>query len=357
MATLARIITGTVTLPANTASVNVTLPSAVDLAKTFHRSFYSVNNATGNGGCIRSQLTTTTNLLFQRPSASSVPAVSLRYFVLEFSDGVTVQRGNITAVSDIGTERAADVTVSAVDLTKTFPIFTAMRAGSGFGFEDQVIMEMTSTTNLRMTSGDGGTPSAFTHSWELVTYDDCVVTTGTATFPATDTTLDLTIPQHDKRSTLIIPSATYYSGDPYWDETAYTAEIIDGTTLRYQRQVVSPNTGRVRYHLVRFTDGVTVQHVPANFGSGDTARNYGLSVGKNAVPFFSGFYGKGGKCSLHDDNWGAVYADPLISNKGLLTLTRALSGSTLNANCQIIDFTKSRRGSGAGFSGGSMLAL
>src|SRR6185369_12135873 len=108
------------------------------------------------------QLTNATTVTFARSGTSG--AVTIKWYVAEFTSGVSVQRGS--AVLSTST---TDVTLpTAVDLSKSFPLVSQRTDGVVFSNNDFVKAKLTTTTNLQLAIA--GTPGAATVEWQVIEF-------------------------------------------------------------------------------------------------------------------------------------------------------------------------------------------
>ena len=110
--------------------------------------------------------------------------MTIKWYVVEFDSGVTVQRGftNITGndVTDVPL-------LAAVDLAKSFPLISYRVEGTFFNCNDFVRAKITSTTNLQLSTDNTncGAPASVV-KWQVVEYADANVRSGDIAFATTD---------------------------------------------------------------------------------------------------------------------------------------------------------------------------
>jgi len=217
-----------------TATVNVTLTPAVDLA----RSFVLVSERIGTGSedrderwTTRARLSTATNLELTRTETNI--AISVAWQVIEIEDA-TVQAG-LTTLANGSTTVAA--TIGAVDVARTFLVFSR-RAGNVGGREEryQVRGELTNATTLTFTRTGNSTDVNI--AWFAVTLNDgttvrrgtTTVGTGTATVNAA-----LTPAIVPNRSFPIISVSGGDNNNGRLDDTSLTGAITSTSNLQFQR--------------------------------------------------------------------------------------------------------------------------
>ena len=147
---------GTVTLPAGAASISVTI-NGVDQTKTFLEFGTSFNDANPQYSHITGRISSNgTSVVFQRYGAAGSPAVTVKWYVAEFTSGVTVQRGSVAMPTAI-----LNVTLPAsVDLSKAFALVSYRNSGGQYDGNDFIRAKLTSGTNLELSAY--GAPSSGT---------------------------------------------------------------------------------------------------------------------------------------------------------------------------------------------------
>src|SRR5689334_7550838 len=134
---------GTATIADGASSVTATF-SAVDMTKSFLVFSVALDSVNPVDAHISGQLTNTTTVTFAR--LGTVGAVSISWYVAEFTSGVSVQRGSFSS-----TTAHNDITLgTAVDLSQSFPIATFRGDGTSFGGNDFLQSSLTTTTNLAL---------------------------------------------------------------------------------------------------------------------------------------------------------------------------------------------------------------
>ena len=129
-------------------TVNVTIPSSVDLNKSFVLVSVAPNSAGVNVDerwTIRSRLTTSTNLELSRNESGT--AVDVYWQVIEMQ-GASVQRGLTTIPSS---SAAATAAISSVDTSKSFLILSSKAAAAVNGIESQYAFRGTITNSTLLT--------------------------------------------------------------------------------------------------------------------------------------------------------------------------------------------------------------
>jgi len=116
--------------PRRDRSVNVTL-TAVDTTKSFLVFGVAEAEDQPTTGQVVGRLTSATNVTFLRNSAAGA-AITVTWYVAEFSSGVSVQRGTTVVLNDT----PVNVAITAVNTARSFPIVTVLSGGTGFDRND-----------------------------------------------------------------------------------------------------------------------------------------------------------------------------------------------------------------------------
>ena len=108
---------------------------------------------------------------------SSSGEVKVRWYLMEFASGISVQRNSFTLASASSTQ---DVTITAVDTSKTFALaYATSTSSTSVSNDEQRLLkaELTSSTNLRFTRNESG--SDLHVVWQVVELDGAQVQSGT----------------------------------------------------------------------------------------------------------------------------------------------------------------------------------
>jgi len=229
-AVLKSVQTGTATIASTSASTTATLSPAVDTTKAFLVFGVSENNANPQYGQISGQITNSTTVTFQRDAATG--AVTVKWYVAEFTSGVTVQRGTSSALNGIS---SLDIPITSVNTTKSFPLINYRIAGVTFGGNDFVKAKLTSSTNLNLALGANGVATAFVE-WQVVQYDYSSVQSGDVTFLYNETSKTATITSVDTTKSWLISSHNCPDGTAAnIAQKLVRGRLSDATTLTFDR--------------------------------------------------------------------------------------------------------------------------
>lgn len=348
-AVLKNVQTGTVAMNPATRPVAITL---VDPLKTFVVCQGDTGGA-GSNPTVRPtcELTNATTLTITTNVADA--AMTVRWYVVEFLSGVTVQRGLVPTGTFAAGTATVPVAIAAVNLAKTF-VLTTERANSATQTIDEewtTLAQLTTTTNLQITRVETGVALAV--AWQVIQIESASVQSATTTIAnnATTATAVLGTPVDVSRTFLVFSQngGTALGGD----ETLYrvTGEITNATTLTFRRarQTGAANTQvNVAWFAVRMTDGTTVQRNLCG-PSGTVATMPAVPAGcltlapaivpTRSVAFISARADAASgtpTADLDDTSWKSALA------AGAITLTRSAGASNSTSDTvawQVVQFT------------------
>lgn len=312
---------GTASIADGSATTTATI-TAVDLDTSFLVFSLTGSDANPNNIQVTGRITNSTTLTFARIGTSG--AMSIAWYVAEFTTGATVQRGTLSPM----TGTTSNVTISSVDTARAMPVVTYAKAGSDFGANDYVKAKLTSATNLEITRVGG---SDGTVDWQVVEFTSAAVQTGDVAFGSGDASTAAAVTAVDTTKSWLVYS---YSSDGGTaadiGQKLVRGVVTNATTLTFDRD----NTGQaldLTWYLVEFTDATTVQHGSEAFGGAETQRDVTLptAVDLSATFAVGGVQGRGGKSPYAaTDNPGVGWVTAALTTTTNLQLTRGLSGST-----------------------------
>ncbi|MCH8247650.1 MAG: VCBS repeat-containing protein, partial [Bacteroidetes bacterium] len=316
-------------------STDVTIAS-VDLTKSFLVFSYTVDDEGPSQFLVRGDLTSSTNIHFERAGATGSPIVTIAWYVAEFTSGVTVQRGN-----DPNNTETVNIPITAVDLSESFPLISWQNTGSTWGDDDGPRARLTSSTNLEL---DAVRVISGNVNWQVIEYDGAVVQRGQHTLGTADVSATVAIAAVDLAKSFVIVSNTNgASGFP--DDLGIQAEFSATNQLTFTRGSTGPLL-EINWVVVEFTDAESVQSGSATFGAGATVSNIPItSVDLSKSIAFLSQHQRGGQGNVATpDNPGHVwFAADLTCSTTNLQLTRALgsSGSTAEVEWFVVEFSGS----------------
>lgn len=253
--------------------------SAVDTTKSFLT--FTVRSA-GNepeDSRVLGSLASSTTLTFQRNGDNaSPPTITIEWSVVTYSCGVSVQRGT---VAQNGTT-TIDVPITAVDTTASFVLGTSVPDTTAltYGGNDLVAYELTSSTNLRISTDTEATLGAASFGWQVITFSDpgdIDVQTVSATLGAGTgtTTVALSSPV-DLASTFILASPYANPAGTEMGERTIRARLVDASTVEVYRAVTTESIV-ARIQVVTLNDGTLVQRGLVTMSPGTSVATASLS--------------------------------------------------------------------------------
>jgi hypothetical protein len=338
--------TGTVTMPGGSPVATVAITS-VNTARTFVICYFLVGNNNGQTDAQRvtCELTGATTLTITNGVADGAEVV--RWYVVEFLSGVTVQRGLVPTTTYTAVTATVPVPIAAVNLAKTFVLISARTASSTLDRDEQFTptAQLTSTTNLQLTRNETGTvPLAV--AWQVVQIESAVVQSGTASIAKNTTSITATLgPAVDTtRTFLVFTSVADTKTASVESKYLATGVITNAATLTFTRAVAANGNGGqvdIAWFAVRMTDGTTVQSGTNTPPSPGVTLNVALSaiVPARSVPIIStsGDPGSTANDALDDNSLAAALTS--ATNLQLIASTNAQHNVNTTVAWQVVQFT------------------
>jgi len=312
------------TIPADTASVDVTITS-VDTARAFLMFGTQVNSNEPGKGQTSGRLVDATTLRFERGIATApAPAITIEWYVVEFLNGVTVQRGSTT----LGT-LPANIGISSVDTSKAVPIVSLRTNGVDYDTNDFLRAKITTSTNLQLNMDAACAPC--TAEWQVVEFAAATVQTGDISWAAGDATRTATVTTVDTAKSWLLFSYQSAAGTTAnIGQKMVRGVVTNPTTLTFDRN----NTGQtmtLTWSLITFTDETKVQSGTAWFSASESQKDVTIASvdTSKAIAAAGAIHYRGGSTPYSaDDNPGTGTVTLDFTSSTNLRLTRALTGST-----------------------------
>ncbi len=324
-ADLASVQNGSVVMPISGSSaqtLNVTI-SSVDLSRSILFFNYRGNSGQPGDGQVRGQLTSGTNIRFYRANASSITALTVEWYVVEFQSGVTVQRGTLTGINSSST-----VGISAVNLNNSFAMVSGSVGGNNntYGRDDYFRTRLLNSTTLEIAHDQNSTSQ--TADWQVIEYTDSTVQRGIGSL--SDTTLSVNIPitaVNLAKSMVVVSWRTNANGT---GNNFIKARLTSPTQITIDRAVSGSVIGYA-WQVVEFTDGSSVEAGELSYSTSQSSQTATLpSINTSrAVALLSSAAGRwGGTHSfISTDETGPGMFTTDITNSTTLTVTRSNTGS------------------------------
>jgi hypothetical protein len=320
---LRSIQSGTATLPAGVSggaqTVNVSI-APVDPARAIL--FFGVKGSTVDpgDGQVRGQITSSTTVRFFRANDTSLSDLTVRWSVVEFRAGVSVQRGT-ASVTNGGT-----VPIAAVDPGRSFVLVSCsvVSTDATYGSDDFFRARLTGATSLEIVHG---TTAAKDCDWQVVEHQGASVQRGTGTLgPSALSSGPIAIAAVDPaRSVVLVTWRTDGDGSGV---NSLRARLTTGSTVEIDR-ALSGTTIDYAWEVVEFTDGTRVQSGVAAFTAAETARTQPLAAVDPArsVALLSAYQRAGQTAYAADDNVGPGWFTVALAGPTAVTVEREITGS------------------------------
>ncbi len=324
---------GSATVSSGSSSAVVPI-TAVDPAKAFlvFTLRHDIDNPADS--MVTGQLVGNNSLTFQRVGTST--DVTLEWSVVEFLSGVTVQRGSLAL--DAPTK---NVTISSVDLSKSFPLVTQRIGGTVTSDDDFIRTRLTSSTNLEIAAfNDRGDSTA---EWQVIEYTDASVQTGSVSFASGDSSKSAVLPSAvDTGKTWLVYSYRSELGTVSDTGQKLVRGLITGPTgLQFDRD----RTGQaidLEWCAVEFEDLTVVRHASAGFTSGQLQADVPISAVTPSRSIAVGGYSlRSGKTPFNTtDHTGPAWFTAELTSPTNLRLRRDTTGSqTADLGWFVIQFS------------------
>ena len=259
----------------------------------------------------------------------------VRYDVVEFDGGVSVQRG----LASFGTSATlVSVPLTSVDPTKTFTLVTQRTTSTATGTDERwtIRAQLTGATTLELRRNETGI--AVSAAWQVVSMDGASVQRGLTTLSGATSTTAAIGAVDTARSFLVMSlrGATSIAGV----ESRYTVtgEITSPTQLTFTR-VSSSSSVDISWEVVSLDDGTTVQRGAAvTPGTGTSLLSVPLSSVDTTVsaPLVTVAGGTGSSATrLDETSWTGT-----LTSGTNLDLTRVSTGTTATVAWQVVSFFK-----------------
>jgi len=296
---------------------------------------------------VRGRLQSATTIEFERVTDEGAPAtINIQWYVVTFGSGVSVQRGE-TPLSATST----NVAITAVaSLSQAFVLWsmTPASADNAWGSDDQVLGELTTTTNLQFRANSLN--AAHTIAWQVVQFTnaaDINVQKGTTslTGAATSTTVTLGTAVNVSKTFILVGARVTDGSGPDIGAKLVRAQLTNSTTITIDRAAATTSDAtEIVWQAVELKDASTVWRGTANFAAGATQATAFLqppvNVGRT-VAFLSMQAGggqNGGRTPYVADDVPGVATATAGLVYDTLTLTRNSTASSADLGWFVVQF-------------------
>lgn len=351
MATLRQIEKVTASFGSTDTSKTVTLSTTLlDTSKAFLIATWRIDSNVVAEYFVAGHIISTTQVQFVRDSdVTPGTAVEVVGYVVEFTSGITVERGNFTMTSspDDGS------TFSSIDdLSETFLLFGYTRTGSTYGNDDGISGRLVNDSGLKarfaadFAGAGAGTQQIY---WEAVQLDNIAVQRGTTgSWMTTDGSKTASITAVDL-SKSFVQCSVEHGGSPAIEigDALVRAQFSDTDELTFDRGDTGTALTDVKWEVVEFTDSTDVQNVSESFAASDGQEDATITAvsGLDRAFAIASFRMSGGRADYTtDDILGeALFTLELTSTTNLQS-KRAATNDASAGEFYVVDFQAAATG-------------
>jgi len=318
----ANVQSGAVTLGFN-INYTIVMINEINTSSAFLVFSTSLDSGVAESSNILGQVVNSTALNFSRVgSYAGSPAITVKWYVANFTSGVYVQRGSRTMSSTF-----VNTAINSVNLTRSFPIIS-MQSQVAYSCRAFSRAKLTSNTNLQLYVGCAASDSLI--QWQVIEFANAVVQSGDITFDST--TPSLTVPVtsiNTAKSWLFYTINSTAASSGNIGQKLIRGLVTNQTTLTFDRDATGVGW-TLTWYLVEFTDATSVQHASQNFATTETQRDITItSVDLTRTIATAGsLYYRGGKTSNTAANPGSGTVTLDLTSPTNLRLTRASTASS-----------------------------
>ncbi len=332
---------GTTTNSANgTQTVSI---SSVDPTRAFLLFSTRHNSNQPRGSFIGGEIASATTVEFNRNTSESTPAdIDIRWYVVEYSCGVQVQRGTIDQTST--TVNATITPVAA--LSQAFVTYskTVASSDSTWGTNDAVMVDLTSTTNVEARAEVAD--SAHTIYWQVVEFTDAAmisVQRGNTSIPNGSSGVTVTLPTAVDTSKAF-PLVSSRVDDGLLDELLLRTRLLSSTSLEIARAFTDNDINEISWQVVELLDGSSVQHFHTLLSPGTASSTVTVSsVDLTRATAFAGTQNGGGQNGgrttyFSDDIIGVASATFSFSSATQVSIARSSTVDFGSMGWQVVEW-------------------
>jgi len=273
-----------------TNTETVTLGTAVTMSRAFVLCSFDLD-ASGVENYPTCQLTATNQVTITIGQVNGRVA-NVRWQVVEFAAGATVQRGTVSWTGGAATQTLQNVAITAVNPANAFVIVTARTPSSTNNNDDQIVKVMgrlTTTTNLELSRYDNANDAVI--EWQVVELAGAAVESGQTTLGAGTGSASFTLATPvDTTRTFLISNYKGTAAIAGVDGDLYVRGALSSTAVTFTRDSTAGQVD-VSWFVVAMGNTTTVQSgsVLANaMVSSVTNVTLGTAVNTaTAVPLYS----------------------------------------------------------------------
>lgn len=289
------------------------------------------NSSVPGGSMIRGRIASSNSVEFVRVT-SETSTMNIQWYVVEYSAGVKVQRGEISqtnTVINVPLTPLSATNQAFVTWSKT-PELTAL----AFDDTDPLVAEITAPTNLQFRAGASPTPLSPLIWWQVIEFLNPAsigVQKGSVTnMTGTNKLATVTLPSPvDTNSTFLLTGYRTSGSGLNVGARMVRAQLSDASTITFDRSIsgAPDDISEILWQAVQLKDGSLVQRGTVNFATGVAQTNAVLSsLNTNHAVAFASVQPAGGQNMGRSPSTGGVLgvgsATLALSSSSLLTLDR-----------------------------------
>ena len=334
----------------STASGTVTVSiSSIDTTRSFLIFQTRSSGDRPASSMLRGHIASATSLEFIRATSELTPAtINIQWYVLSFSSGVSVQRGDFT--QNATTINVAISPVSAVSHAFVLWSKSSEPTETSWDSDDPTVGELTSTSNLQFRVGTSSLLQQL--SWQVVEFtnsSDINVQKGSVSLGSSASSVTATLsPAVDVDRTFVLVGYRVASGSSGSDIGArmLRAVLTNSTTITIDRAITGDTITEIGWQAIELKDGSTVQRGSQTLPTGTalTTTGLGRSVDvASAVPFASVQPVSGqnmGRSNLSTDDVIGSGAVTMTLSPTQLSMTRNYTAATADIGWFVVQFVR-----------------
>lgn len=252
---VSRIIEGTASLTSSLEYVSITVSPAPDLTKTFFSISANGGDYSAANSLVSAYWFNASVLRIYRGFSYAGTSVSVRYKIVEFSQGVSVQNGRTTMQS----QSSKAITINSVTQSKSIAMITYSYDGSdGIDADKFLRARLTAATTLTIDRNASEADVQYV-SWQVVSFEDYTVTAFAASSSSAPIDVNITSASLSALSKALVFFSYYFSSGSSSDGRNFRGASLTSTT---NARLYSYAGSGITYSLfiVKTDDNCVAQH-------------------------------------------------------------------------------------------------
>lgn len=336
MATIKSVQKGTVSFAGTDTSKTATITSITIANSVLYFTSSGYTSTQPNYNCVRGAITNGTTLTFTRGSSANPNTLQVEFYVVEFTSGVTVQRGS----ENLDDLASANVTITSSSLTTSWSTCSWSMDGFTMRRGHFMVHYLSTTTNLALVRGVTGDPCVV--EWQVITYDNATVQQVTKSLLTTDTSATSTITSVTTTKTFLEFSYSSTTTGAFENRNCWNSYLTNATTITYSRDTALFNS-TTRDYVISISDSIAVQRGEKAVASGTATTTNALTAIVIANSFAHSL-NTPGICKNDDsdgDSWNSDKNGIKLKFNSTTELNFARNTSTSNVTCswEVVEWT------------------